>query len=69
MTLVFDTAYDRGGIPLSAAVHMWSDVMLLLIQWLVYGGVPESELTGGSRLIMPSPSLPRGITLRFSIPM
>jgi membrane protease YdiL (CAAX protease family) len=69
MTLVFDAAYDRGGLPLSAAVHMWSDVLLLTVQWLVYGGVPESELTGGSHIPMPLPSSPRGITLRFSIPL
>ena len=62
MTLVFDTAYDQGGLPLSAAVHMWSDVLLLMVQWLVYGGVPESELTAGSHLPMPLPTSPRGIT-------
>jgi len=69
MTLVFDTAYDQGGLPLSAAVHMWSDVLLLLAQWLVYGGVPESELTGGSHLPMPLAPPTRGVTFRFSFPM
>lgn len=69
MTLVFDTAYDQGGLPLSAAVHMWSDVALLLVQWLVYGGVPESELTGGSHLPMPLVSPTPGVAFRFSIPM
>ena len=69
MTLVFDTAYDQGGIALSAAVHMWSDVLLLLAQWLVYGGVPEFELIGGSRLPMPGAPAPRGVALRFSVPL
>ena len=69
MTLVFDTAYDQGGLPLSAAVHMWSDVLLLLAQWLVYGGVPESELTSGSHIPMTLASPTRGVTFRFSIPM
>ena len=69
MTLVFDEAYDQGGLPLSAAVHMWSDVLLLLVQWLAYGGVPDSESTGGSRLPVPPVSLPRGATFRFSIPL
>jgi membrane protease YdiL (CAAX protease family) len=77
MTLVFDTAYEQGGLPLSAAVHMWSDVLLLLVQWLVYGGVPESESAIGSRLPLPLPmqnpgtpaSLPGPVVLRFSIPM
>ena len=69
MTLVFDTAYDQGGLPLSAAVHMWSDVLLLMVQWLVYGGIPESELNGGSHLPMPLAVPPQQITLSFSIPM
>jgi membrane protease YdiL (CAAX protease family) len=69
MTLVFDTAYDQGGLPLSAAVHMWSDVLLLLIQWMVYGGVPESELTGGSRFLLPLPAADRGIPFSFTIPI
>jgi membrane protease YdiL (CAAX protease family) len=58
MTLVFDAAYDQGGLPLSAAVHVWSDVLLLLVQWLVYGGVAESARGSASRLPV---ALPPGL--------
>jgi len=76
MTLVFDAAYDKGGLALSATVHMWSDVVLLLVQWLAYGGVAQSSSGSGNRLPV---SLPPGnggaggggvpVTLRFTVPL
>lgn len=41
MTLLFDVAYDSGGLPRSAALHYWSDVLLLMSRWLFYGGGAE----------------------------
>jgi membrane protease YdiL (CAAX protease family) len=38
MTLLFDVAYDRGGLPRSTALHYWSDVLLVMSRWLFYGG-------------------------------
>ena len=38
MTLVFDLAYDAGGLPLSVSTHFWSDLVLIMAQWLFYGG-------------------------------
>jgi len=76
MTLVFDEAYDQGGVPLAAAVHMWSDVLLLLVQWLAYGGVPGGTAGSGNSLWMvpldyaeAAPWPQQGLTLRFSIPL
>jgi hypothetical protein len=53
---------------------MWSDVVLLLIQWLAYGGVAQPSSGSGSRLPV---SLPPGVegaggggvplTLRFTV--
>jgi membrane protease YdiL (CAAX protease family) len=40
MTLLFDAAYDRGGLPRSVALHYWSDVVLVMSRWLFYGGSP-----------------------------
>jgi len=68
MTLVFDKAYDTGGLPLSAAVHMWSDVVLLMVRWLVFGGAPESSSSGGTRIAMLLPE-EGGMTIRFMLPL
>lgn len=82
MTLVFDRAYDLGGLPLSAAVHMWSDVVLLMVRWLVYGGIPDPAASG-SRLPLFLPEslagssaqmgLCRGdageLSIRFTVPL
>jgi len=38
MTLVYDAAYDEGDLPLSVAVHFWSDFILVMARWLFYGG-------------------------------
>lgn len=38
MTLVLDSAYDRGGLPLSVATHFWGDFVLIMARWLFYGG-------------------------------
>jgi len=38
MTLVFDAAYDKGGLPLSIATHFWSDLVLVMSRWWFYGG-------------------------------
>jgi len=38
MTMVFDIAKDKGGLPLAVAVHFWSDLVLVLARWVFYGG-------------------------------
>lgn len=38
MTLAFDAAYDRGGLPLSVATHFLSDFILVMSRWFFYGG-------------------------------
>jgi membrane protease YdiL (CAAX protease family) len=38
MTLVFDAAYDKGGLPLAIGVHFWSDLLLVMSKWWFYGG-------------------------------
>ena len=38
MTLAFDAAYDRGGLPLSVALHYWSNLLLAMSRWWFYGG-------------------------------
>jgi membrane protease YdiL (CAAX protease family) len=38
MTLIFDAANDKGGIPLAVAVHFWSDFILIMARWLFYNG-------------------------------
>ena len=38
MTLAFDAAYDRGGLPLSVALHYWSNLLLATSRWWFYGG-------------------------------
>jgi len=67
MTLVYDRAYETGGLPLSAAVHMWSDVVLLTARWLLFGGAPQSS-SGGTRIAVLLPE-EQGITFRFTLPL
>jgi len=38
MTPAFDATYDRGGLPLSVALHYWSNVLLAMSHWWFYGG-------------------------------
>jgi membrane protease YdiL (CAAX protease family) len=44
-TLLFDYAYDRGGLPLSTAIHTWFNFVALSMGWAKTGGTaaPESE--------------------------
>jgi membrane protease YdiL (CAAX protease family) len=61
MTLCFDIAYDKGGLPLSSAVHMWSDVMLLTMKWLFYGGAPQYPETAVNNIVtLPQPGISWG---------
>lgn len=38
MTLVFDAAYEKGGLPLSISAHFWSDLTAVMLRWWFYGG-------------------------------
>lgn len=63
MTLCFDIAYDQGGLPLSSAVHMWSDVMLLTMRWLFYGGAPQYPETAANSInTAPQPGISWGFS-------
>jgi membrane protease YdiL (CAAX protease family) len=41
-TLLFDLAYDRGGLPLSTAIHSWFNFIAFTAGWLKTGGVENS---------------------------
>jgi hypothetical protein len=38
MTVVFDLAYEKGGLPLSVSAHFWSDIVAVMARWWFYGG-------------------------------
>lgn len=53
-TLLFDFAYDRGGLPLSTALHTWFNTLGQTIQWTKQRGVPiPPEDTSTSSIIPP----------------
>lgn len=60
LTVYLDTLYDKGGLPRSVAAHVWLDFSLFFINYLLRGGVPQTDL--GSLLeIFP------GITVSYRI--
>ncbi len=40
-TLLFDYAYDKGGLPMSVAMHTWFNFLSFTSTWMAEGGVPE----------------------------
>ena len=55
-TLLFDFAYDKGGLPLSVALHTWFNMISYTSRWFRDGGVPDTSLENDNGLsvsIMP----------------
>ncbi|MEE9167204.1 MAG: CPBP family intramembrane glutamic endopeptidase [Candidatus Neomarinimicrobiota bacterium] len=53
-TLLFDYAYDRGGLPLAVSLHTWFNFINFTTNWMRDGGVPDInaiEENGGSASI------------------
>jgi len=51
-TLLFDYAYDRGGLPLSTALHMWFNTIGVSMDWAANNGVkPSSSNNSSSTLV------------------
>jgi membrane protease YdiL (CAAX protease family) len=62
-TLLFDYAYDKGGLPLSVSLHTWFNFINFTTNWMRDSGKPDqsSEENGTSASIMPP------MTLSFTI--
>jgi len=52
-TLLFDHAYDKGGLPLSTALHLWFNVVSVSMDWAATEGVKSSSSGSGSSAIPP----------------
>ncbi len=55
-TLLFDFAYDKGGLPLSVALHTWFNLIGFTSRWMADGGTPDpcpEEENGTSVSVMP----------------
>lgn len=52
-TLLFDFAYDRGGLPLSIALHTWFNTLGSTILWTKERGVPIPQNDKASNSIIP----------------
>ncbi len=54
-TLLFDYAYDKGGLPLSVSLHTWFNFINFTTRWMAEGGKPESssEENGSAASVMP----------------
>jgi|GEM_PF-2020310 len=51
-TLLFDLAYDRGGLPLSTALHMWYNTIGHSMVWAENNGVKPSSSNNSSSTVM-----------------
>ncbi|NQT26919.1 CPBP family intramembrane metalloprotease [candidate division KSB1 bacterium] len=63
-TLLFDFAYDKGGLPLSVSLHTWFNFINFTTNWMRDGGVPDTDPTdntGTSVSVMPP------LTISFTI--
>lgn len=47
-TLLFDFAYDKGGLPLSVSLHTWFNLIGFTSSWMADNGVPDKDSNGGS---------------------
>ncbi len=61
-TLLFDHAYDRGGLPLSTALHMWFNSLSISTEWASNNGIQNPDLDNDS-----SSSIIPPLSLGFSI--
>ena len=44
-TLLFDFAYDKGGLPASVAMHFWFNAISFTTNWLAKSGTPTLSLS------------------------
>ena len=51
LTLYLDVLYDRGGLPLSTAAHMWLDFTYFFTTWLLISGIPQESLSEGLNIV------------------
>lgn len=62
-TLLFDFAYDRGGLPLSIALHTWFNTLGQTIQWTKQRGVPPPPDEKPTSSLIPSYQI--GFSINF----
>jgi len=60
-TLLFDFAYDKGGLPLSVTLHTWFNTISMTYDWAATSGVKSSSSNGNGASIMPP------LTIGFSV--
>jgi len=67
VTLLFDYAYDKGGLPLSVAIHTWFNFLSFTSTWMAEGGAlsPGSENQNKGDAEMSKPPLMVNYTFRF----
>ncbi len=66
-TLLFDFAYDKGGLPLSVSLHTWFNMIGFTSRWIAEGGTPDpcpEEGNGGN-----SASILPPLMISISIPL
>ncbi|GAI94809.1 unnamed protein product, partial [marine sediment metagenome] len=42
--------YDKGGLPLSVAMHTWFNFLSFTSRWMAEGGILESSLEEGNSM-------------------
>ncbi|MCK4976461.1 MAG: CPBP family intramembrane metalloprotease [Anaerolineales bacterium] len=66
-TLLFDFAYDKGGLPLSVSLHTWFNMISFTSRWMAEGGTPDpcpEEGNGGNSVSILPP-----LMFSISIPL
>ncbi len=61
-TVLFDYAYDRGGLPLAVSLHTWFNFINFTTNWMRDGGVPDINAvddTGTPALVSAAPVMIR----------
>ncbi|GAJ08257.1 unnamed protein product, partial [marine sediment metagenome] len=66
-TLLFDYAYDKGGLPLSVAIHTWFNLISFTSRWMAEGGTPDPcpEEESGASASVSVPPLMISYSFRF----
>jgi hypothetical protein len=60
-TLLFDIAYDLGGLPLSTAVHTWFNTIDFTLEWAASSGMGISD--DGGAVALGSTKWPIGVSV------
>ncbi len=64
-TLLFDYAYDKGGLPLSISLHTWFNFINFTGNWMRDGGEPSPSEDGDPSTSLTAPPLMISFTFRF----